>query len=68
MKRKLVLCFVLCLSSVWICLDAQNVKRPDPSYNYQRGMEAMDDNKYDEVIDCVFRRYPFTNSDDIRSL
>ena len=31
-------------------LEAQNVKRPE-SYNYQRGLEAMQEEKFDEAID-----------------
>lgn len=36
---------------IGICyVEAQNVKRPE-SYNYQRGREALQENKLDEAID-----------------
>ena len=31
-------------------IEAQNIKRPE-SYNYQRGREAMQEQKYDEAIE-----------------
>lgn len=31
-------------------VEAQNIKRPE-SYNYQRGQEAMQEQKYDEAIE-----------------
>lgn len=41
---------VMLLLSCVDCLVAQNVKRPE-SYNYQRGLEAMQEEKNEEAID-----------------
>ena len=41
-----VMMLLVCFNS----LEAQNVKRPE-SYNYQRGLEAMQEEKFDEAID-----------------
>ncbi len=45
-KMLLAICFLCCIDSIW----AQNVKRPE-TYNYQRGLEAMQEEKIDEAID-----------------
>ena len=41
---------VMMLLACFNSLEAQNVKRPE-SYNYQRGLEAMQEEKFDEAID-----------------
>ena len=41
---------VMMLFACFNSLEAQNVKRP-VSYNYQRGLEAMQEEKFDEAID-----------------
>ena len=41
---------VMMLFACFNSLEAQNVKRPE-SYNYQRGLEAMQEEKFDEAID-----------------
>lgn len=55
-KMLLAICFLCCIDSIW----AQNVKRPE-TYNYQRGLEAMQEEKIDEAIDFlikIFKRIP----------
>lgn len=43
--------FVIVMLMISICqIDAQNVKRPE-LYNYQCGLEAMQEEKFDEAID-----------------
>jgi clan AA aspartic protease (TIGR02281 family) len=42
----LLLCFYSCI------LPAQNIKRPD-SYNYKRGVEALQNNSFDEAIEYL---------------
>lgn len=42
--------FIVMLMISFSQVDAQNVKRPE-SYNYQRGLEAMQEEKFDEAID-----------------
>lgn len=49
MQRKII----LLISILFICTiitSAQNIKRPE-SYNYQRGLEAMNEEKIDEAIE-----------------
>ena len=41
---------VMMLLACFNSLEAQNVKRPE-SYNYQRGLEAMQEEKFDEAIE-----------------
>lgn len=42
MKTNIIItiCLLCCIDTVW----AQNIKRPE-SYNYQRGLEAMQEEK-----------------------
>ena len=47
MKRYLVFIAVCML---YLTSYTQNIKRPE-SYNYQRGREAMQEQKYEEAID-----------------
>jgi len=42
--------FIVMLMISFSQVDAQNVKRPE-SYNYQRGLEAMQEEKFDEAIE-----------------
>ena len=42
--------FVIGLLLIALSSDAQNVKRPE-SYNYQRGLEALQEEKYQEALD-----------------
>ena len=42
--------FIVMLMISFSQVDAQNVKRPK-SYNYQRGLEAMQEEKFDEAIE-----------------
>ena len=46
--RKIII-FVLLIIGMYQ-VEAQNIKRPE-SYNYQRGREAMQEQKYDEAIE-----------------
>ena len=48
MKTNIIItiCLLCCIDTVW----AQNIKRPE-SYNYQRGLEAMQEEKIDEAIE-----------------
>ena len=48
MKRLLFVLSVMTWSIMWV--NAQSVKRPE-SYNYQRGLEAMQDEKRQEALD-----------------
>lgn len=41
---------VLCFLAIGVCIFAQNIKRPD-SYNYQRGVEAMQNDNLQEALD-----------------
>ena len=45
--RRIVMAFLIFGISQMV---AQNVNRPE-SYNYQRGLEAMQEEKFDEAID-----------------
>jgi len=46
MRQIILALFLLGVSQ----MIAQNVKRPE-SYNYQRGLEAMQEEKFDEAIE-----------------
>ena len=48
MTKKFVLAFIVYVSAMTV--TAQNVKRPE-SYNYQRGVEALQEEKNEEALD-----------------
>ena len=50
MKILFVLSLAFLTSACFIGIQAQNVKRPE-SYNYQRGLEAMQEEKIDEALE-----------------